>query len=374
MDRRTLRLLVPRPVRRFPADLAVVLALDAATCLVVFLPVLADTPLRIGLGLAFALLAPGYALTAALFPERGPADREDAGPANLDRKDAESTDSESPESATEDGRFLSGVRRLRAIGGWERLALSLGLSLAVVPLLGVVLNFTPVGVRLVPIVVSVGAFTAAATVVAAVRRWNLPPRDRFRVPYRDWYDTARTGLFAGETRTDRLLNVALAVSMILALGSVGYAVTSAERGEQYTEFYLLSSTGDGQLTAEEYPTEFVRGESKRLTVGVTNHEGERTNYTVVVELQRVAGNGSANATVVERRDLHRFRTVLGPNETWQHRHTVTPTMTGPNLRLQYLLYRGEPPADPRVANAYEETHLWVNVTESRSEAVGPVGT
>ncbi|WP_137286111.1 DUF1616 domain-containing protein [Halorussus salinisoli] len=357
IDARTLRLMVPGPVRRLPADLAAVLALDAATCLAVFLPVVSETPLRVGLGLTFVLLAPGYALTAALFPERAGSSR--------DHHDRGERDYGERDHGTRNDRDEGVFRRLRrgAIGGWERLALSLGLSLVVVPLVGVVLNFTPVGIRLVPIVVSVGAFTGAATVLAAVRRWNLPPERRFRVPYRDWYATAKTGLLAAETPTDRALNVALAVSLVLALGSVGYAITSPKPGQQYTEFYLLSGSDD-QLTADDYPTEFDRGEGKPLTVGVTNHEGERTNYTVVVQLQRVTDGETGNASVLDRRDLHRFRVVLGPNETWRHEHTVRPTMTGRNLRLQYLLYRGDPPAEPSVASAYEETHLWVNVTRS----------
>ncbi|WP_276282386.1 DUF1616 domain-containing protein [Halorussus caseinilyticus] len=342
LDARTLRLMVPGPVRRLPADLAAVLALDAAACLAVFLPVVSESPGRAGLGLAFAFLAPGYALAAALFPERA------------------ETGADLSEDAPRDDDVFRRLRR-GSVGGWERLALSVGLSLVVVPLVGVALNFTPFGIRLVPVVVSVGAFTAAASVFAAVRRWNLPPERRFRVPYREWYAEARAGLLGGETRTDRALNVALAVSLVLALGSVGYAVTSPKPSQQYTEFYLLSEADDGRLVADDYPTEFARGEGKPLTVGVTNREGERTNYTVVVELQRVAG-GPNDSRVVERRDLHRFRVVLGPNETWHHRHTVEPTMTGPSLRLQYLLYRGSAPAEPRAASAYEETNLWVNVT------------
>ena len=62
--------------------------------------------LRIILGLPFILFLPGYTLTAALFPRR--------------------TD----------------------LGSIERVALSFGLSIAVVPLIGLILNYTPWGIRL----------------------------------------------------------------------------------------------------------------------------------------------------------------------------------------------------------------------------------
>lgn len=55
----------------------------------------------------------------------------------------------------------------------ERFALNIGLSLAVVPLIGLLLNFTPWGIRLVPIAVSLGIFTILALVGAAIRKYWL---------------------------------------------------------------------------------------------------------------------------------------------------------------------------------------------------------
>jgi hypothetical protein len=37
------------------------------------------------------------------------------------------------------------------------------------------------------------------------------------------------------------------------------------------------------------------------------------------------------------------------------------------------LYRGQPPADPTVENAYREVHLWVNVS-APSAAIGQPDT
>ena len=52
----------------------------------------------------------------------------------------------------------------------ERLALSIGLSLAVVPLIGLVLNYSPWGIRLVPVVVSIAAVSGPLLVYAAWRK------------------------------------------------------------------------------------------------------------------------------------------------------------------------------------------------------------
>lgn len=53
----------------------------------------------------------------------------------------------------------------------ERFALSVGVSLAVVPLIGLVLNYTPWGIRLAPITASLGAFTVISSIGAASRKY-----------------------------------------------------------------------------------------------------------------------------------------------------------------------------------------------------------
>jgi uncharacterized membrane protein len=83
------------------------------------------------LGLVFVLFIPGYAAVDALFPKS---------------------------------------RELSAI---ERFALSVGVSLALVPLIGLLLNFTPWGIRLTPIVISLTIFTVALALAGLERRFRI---------------------------------------------------------------------------------------------------------------------------------------------------------------------------------------------------------
>jgi uncharacterized membrane protein len=164
-----------------------------------------------------------------------------------------------------------------------------------------------------------------------------------------------------DSSTDAILNVVLVISVLLAVGSVGYAVAVPKQGEAFTEFYLLTENESGDLVADGYPTEFTAGESQELVVGVGNHEHEWTNYTVVIEIQRVEIIN--NETQIQNAtELRRFRPAVADNETWQQQHTVAPEMTGERLRLQYLLYQGEPTRPLNRSSAYRELHLWVNVT------------
>jgi uncharacterized membrane protein len=106
-------------------------ALVAFTLLVVFL---VDTsPLlyvRYVLGGIFILFLPGAMLVAALYP------------------------------------------RAEEMDELERLALSIGLSLAIVPLIGLMLNYTPWGIRLEPIMISLATFAEIMAVACVVRRFR----------------------------------------------------------------------------------------------------------------------------------------------------------------------------------------------------------
>ena len=127
-------------LKDFPKDLALVILITLSCMLFVLIPPLNETPVRIILGLLLVLFLPGYSLIAALFPGR----------ADLD--------------------------------GIERIALRFqGLGIAVVPLLGLALNYTPFGIRLVPVLVVLSVFTVSLAVIAGVRRQGLPEGERFVV-------------------------------------------------------------------------------------------------------------------------------------------------------------------------------------------------
>jgi len=372
--RRDLWLLLPRQLRALPADLAAVTLGVGVALATVFLPIISETPLRVVFGLVFVLFLPGYAFVAALFPEAGtsstetaprsPAeDRSTTRPAPVPGTEAaaEAT-TDTPDSAPADQTGIDGI---------ERLALSFGLSIAIVPLIGLVLNFTPWGIRLAPITVSVAGVTLACVAVAAQRRWALPADEQFAVPYREWLAAGRTELFEPESRTDAALNVVLILSLVLAISSVGYAVAVPPQGEQFTEFYLLTEQPDGELVADDYPTTMTTDEQSELIVGIGNNEYDSQEYTVIVQLQDVVREGNTT-TVTNRTELDRFSTTVAHNETHHERRVLTPTRTGTDLRVQYLLYTDEPPATPTAETAYRELHLWLNVTDSQS--TGDVGS
>lgn len=159
---------------------------------------------------------------------------------------------------------------------------------------------------------------------------------------------------------DLVLNALVVLGVVTAVGAVGYAVIVPADDDGHSAIYLLTEQ-DGQLVAEGYPSEFVVGESKSVIVGVENSEGERMQYTVVVTLEN-----ASSSTVGEQpsgvNTLYQNRLSLDDSERHQEAVEIRPETTGRHQRLAFLLYTGEPPERPAASNAYEEAHLWVNVT------------
>ena len=85
-------------------------------------------PLRWALGFVFVLFIPGYVTLKVLFP----------------------------------ARILNGI---------ERFTLSIGLSLVLVPLVALLLNFTPWGIQLITIVISLFLFTTGLSTIALAREY-----------------------------------------------------------------------------------------------------------------------------------------------------------------------------------------------------------
>ena len=309
-------------LRAFPADLAGVTVLTALAAASTVVPLVSDSVLRAVFALFLVAFLPGYAFVAALFPEHG---------------------------GDSDGEGIDLV---------ERLALSIGLSIALVGFVGLTIGVSPLRLTLTPILLGLCGLTLVCVAIAAERRRALPPEERFSLPWKAWVATVRSVLFEPEDRTDVFLNVALVLALLFALGAIGFGLVSPQQGERFTEFYLLTETDDGEYVAEGYPQEFVAGEGQSLVVAIENHEHETVEYTVVVQLERVEDDRS---TVTEREELDRFSTTLANGESERTDHEVAPTTTGEDLRLVYLLYTDEPPEEPTRENAYRDLHVWIEV-------------
>ncbi|WP_458188943.1 DUF1616 domain-containing protein [Haladaptatus sp. NG-WS-4] len=323
-----------RPVFELPADLVGLVVGAAVVSVVVSRPMVRGTWLAVALGLPFVLFAPGYGLVSLLFPQSGPS---------------------RPSGWSSPTRFQRG-----GITPGERAGLSFGVSLALVPIIGIAFSLASVPFEPFSVVVAIFSVTLVLSVPAAVRRTSVPPENRFGVSFRGVGSKLYGALFDTESSADVVLNVVLALSVVFALSAVGYAVTAPQDGEQFSQLSLLTRSG-GEFVTEGYPESFDPGEQKPVYVSIGNHEDETVEYTVVVELQRVEQRSGGSARIVEQEEIGRFSHRVAAGESWRTRYDIGPTMAGEDLRVVFLLYEGDPPTDPTTGNADEHAYIWIDV-------------
>nr|WP_305794629.1 DUF1616 domain-containing protein [Halomarina rubra] len=268
--------------------------------------------LRIVLTLPLVVFVPGYALAAAAFPRAPSGERR--------------------------GSLLDRVReRPSGIDTTERLALGLGLSLTLLPIVGVLVAFQPGPMTAEPAVVALSGVAALFTVVAAIRRWRLSAQERYGLPLGYW--NAVTGRSTEGSRTDVLLSVGLGVSVVLALLAGGFAITSPQDAQRYTTFSVghLDETGNYVFgSGGELSEPIERGSAVESAFYVQNNEQQTVEYTVVIQVQKVDDEGN----VVQTSGVTRYRQTLEPGEEWINPHRTTISYEGENVRLAYLLYKG----------------------------------
>jgi len=279
--------------------------IDILTILLILIITFSPTSIaRIILGLPFLLFFPGYILIAALFPRKGD------------------------------------------LGGVERIALSFGLSIAVVPLIGLILNYTPWGIRLYPILISLTVFVLAMSGVAWHRRKELAEHERFGVSFKIGFPSWR-----GQRTADRVLSVFLVLAIAGAIGVLGYVIATPKVGERFTEFYILGPQGK----AENCPKELKVGEEGKVILGIVNHEQERMSYQVEVII-----DGEKAKLRIGGEDRDMIEVKLGHEEKWEKEVGFVPQKVDRQQKVEFMLYKeGEPYfKDP--------PHLWVDVEEGSS--------
>src|SRR5690606_36530379 len=117
--------------------------------------------------------------------------------------------------------------------------------------IGLGLNYTPWGIRLVPVVVSISAFTLLMAAAAYWRRISLPLEERFSLHLRQWADSLKEEIRAEKDRgwVDRALTIILILSIVASVAALVYVVVTPKEGEKFTEFYILGPGGK----AYDYP-------------------------------------------------------------------------------------------------------------------------
>lgn len=249
-----------------------------------------DLPLllRVPLGLVLVLFGPGYVLQAALFARRD---------------DLQSS---------------------------SRLAVSFGLSATVLPLLALLLDRLPGGIRPWPMLFALVGWIVLWSSVAAVRRHVLLPAAAAAVP-------PRLSPASWRRNISPLLLLGLA-SLALVAGGIGWTIARSQATAPPTAFYTLGADD----RAEQYPRQVAPGEPMQVQLGVTNREGRAMRYSIEVR--------SGDRQLAE---IAAFSVADGAS--WQQPVEYALPQAGDDQSVELVLYRADE------TTPYRQLRLWVNV-------------
>jgi len=262
--------------------------------IIVFFP---TNILRIILGIPFVLFFPGYSVIAALYPKKD------------------------------------------AIENANRLMLSFALSIAVVPLILLLLNFTSWGINLIPILYSLAGFTFITSVIAWFRRKDRPIFDRFSLEFELKVPVWR-GFWKGDI-PNRILSIILILAIAGAIGILTYVIMMPSTQETYTEFYILNENSK----AINYPHIMKYGGSGTIVLGIVNHEETAISYRVVIKI-----NGLQSSEVGP--------ITLKDEEKWENEVVFTPTVVSTNQKVEFILYK-----EGKTYTEVASLHIWIDVIE-----------
>ena len=315
--------------RIIPADLTLIMLWLAASILAIYLPLMDITPVRFVLVLPVILFIPGYCLITALFPKEGDLDL------------------------------------------IERMALSVGLSIVVVSLIGLGLNFTAWGIRLDPLIESLTLFTLVMVLVTYYRRSLLPSEERFSMPFSGIAGTIRKEIFpAGSGRVDRLLGAILILGIIITMIITVFVISVPREGAPFTEFFILGEN----RTGANYPDIALPGQNYTMYVGVGNREYQEVTYTIETWMLRTEFDNTTNTSRITMMDPNaRLSLTLANNETTIIPYNVSFNKTGYN-RMEFLLFDEDVPGfevtgSDRINASYRNLHLVAPPEEPENETI-----
>ncbi len=255
----------------------ILLVIALVTVIAVPLVLLTGGGFRIAFSLIVLLFCPGYVLLDVLFPVR---------------------------------------KEIKPI---ERIALSIGLSIAVVSVFGLVLHYTPLGLGVVSVFFTTVFFIFILTAVSWFRSGKKLSEEGQEKPVGSVCIISR---FRKLARIDKSLTVALAAVVIICIGIFCFVAFTPVKGEIYTEFYLLDANG----TTTDYPNLVVSGDKVEFSAGVISHEESPTEYHIEVLL-----NNSKVASF--------YTGILNKDEKWEGIIGFVAEPVGENQKVTVWLYK-----------------------------------
>lgn len=203
--------------------------------------------LRIIFGIPMLIFLPGYSLVSVFWPGRHQSKIE-----------------------AEDAHIRKGLDSI------ERIIFSIGLSIALVSLTGLILNYIST-ITLIPILTSLLAFTLTCSILAIYLRKSLHSEERYQISFMFLLKSET----AEKASVDKVFTILLICSIIVFTSIFGYMVLNPVDNSHYTEFYIL----DQNHTLEILPNNLTVNETGTIIITIHNLENEMIDYTIIAGLE-----------------------------------------------------------------------------------------
>jgi uncharacterized membrane protein len=298
--------------------------------------------LKIFFGLIFLLFIPGYLILYTLFPTK---------------------------------KINKGINFI------ERIALSFGISLAIVALIGIALYYLAGKINSESALISIFIFEMSFGFISIYRWYKTIPEERLIFSINLSLFELKNNLKI-KSKLDKLLIMILIILIIFTITIFIFIITSPIQHEKYTSFNLLSS----DRSTTNYPNNIIAGENTTIIIGITNHEYKTINYTVEIWLinQTINFNKTTNENIITYNNAwfmdkinvtlkHTNKKIDKEWESqWEYNYTFNITKKGENLTLVFLLFNTStdiyyPSIDykdiieQKIDKSYEGLHIWITV-------------
>jgi uncharacterized membrane protein len=222
--------------------------------------------------------------------------------------------------------------RSENLNSFERIGLSIGLSIALLAPTAVALEFFNLSLRPQVLAFSHHLLTALLAFVAFMRRFTIEEESRA-------YLSFELGALSLGTHKNRL--IAFVFGLIVSAFLVAMAMVVLQGPAKFdTEFYMLGTEG----LAEDFPPELHLNELIELTAAVVNTEGQSVTYRIEV---------LSNDVVLA--EIDSFQLENGGSK--EIALSFPATTLGNDQLFEIRLFREGNP-DP-----YRQLELWLNVLE-----------
>ncbi len=234
----------------------------------------------------------------------------------------------------------------------SRIILSLTLSVAILSLIGLLLNYTPLGVSRVWTSIALSFFVGGLGWLGIRRRLALPVSDRLSLTLE--LKPLPHELLAGPNKT---MAATILVGGLVGIGLIGYLVVTPGPRELFTEFYVTDVNGGTQ----NYPTALDVSQPGTVVVGIANHELSAINYSVRVDLVGLISRtntttGEKEVTEANRTTIAWLNASIGAGGRWSDSYTFSIDSTG-YWEVEFRLYLNESFGEP-----YRKLQLFVTVS------------